>query len=59
MRFIGPAYISPATADTDPDAYLCIDSDETVGVVIRLGSKDRIEDLQELAAALNEWADTI
>jgi hypothetical protein len=55
MIFTGDAYVSPASAEDNPDAYLCIDSEETKGIVIRVGSKAWIEDLEEMAASLNAW----
>lgn len=53
MKFEGLATVIPAEADNNPDAYLCIGKDNPV---IRVGSKGYIEDLQEMADALNIWA---
>lgn len=53
MKFEGLATVIPASATNNPDAYLCIGKDNPV---IRIGSKEYIEDLQEMADALNVWA---
>lgn len=52
----GRAYVLPATAEGNPDAYLCVDTDDTLSIVLRVGSKAHIRELQDLADALNLWA---
>lgn len=53
---LGRAHVIPAKADDNPDAYLCIDSDDTPGIVIRIGRKEDIQELEAFADALNHWA---
>jgi hypothetical protein len=56
MEFVGKAYVKPASSFSNPDAYLCIDTVDEEGLVLRMGSKSDIETLEELADALNAWA---
>lgn len=56
MKFKGKAYVVPGHANSNPDAYLVIDSETKLGIVVRIGSKAFIEDLEQFAADLNEWA---
>ena len=53
MKFEGKATVLPAKAETTPDVYLVIGEGNPV---LRIGSKNDFESMQEFADALNEWA---
>jgi hypothetical protein len=56
VKFIGRAYVSASTLDSNPDVWVCIDSEDIKGIVLMFFSKDTIENAQAAADALNIWA---
>ncbi len=56
LTFIGKVYVVPASADDNPDVYVCLDSKEAVGIVLRIFSRSDIGDAEAMASALNKWA---
>ena len=55
VTLIGKAYVREAPAGS-PDCFLCIDSEETKGIVFGFFDKENIENARLAAAALNTWA---
>lgn len=53
VKFIGKAYVVEGAG---PDCYVCIDSEETVGIVLMFFSKVDIGNARSAASALNLWA---
>lgn len=53
MKFIGSAYVYLSASGS----YLCLDTEDRKGVVLKLANPGDAGELQELGDALNEWAD--
>jgi len=55
VTLIGKAYVREAPVGS-PDCFLCIDSEETKGIVFGFFDKENIENARLAAKALNLWA---
>ena len=55
VTLIGKAYVREGAVGS-PDCFLCIDSEETKGIVFGFFDKENIENARLAAAALNMWA---
>lgn len=53
MKFKGSAYVHLSRGGS----YLCMDTEDRIGVVLRVGNPGEAGEHQELANALNAWAD--
>ena len=56
VTFIGKVYVVPAEAKDNNDVYVCLDSKEKVGIVLKIFSRSDIGDAEAMANSLNEWA---
>jgi hypothetical protein len=56
VKFIGKVYVVPSSADDNHDVYVCLDSKEAVGIVLKIFSRSDTGDAEAMASALNEWA---
>lgn len=52
MKFIGSAYVHLSRGGS----YLCMDTEDRIGVVLKMGNPGEAGEHQEFANALNEWA---
>ena len=59
VKFVGKAYVKEAASEDNPDCYVCIDSEETKGIVLMFLAKKDIENAHAAADALNLWAGLI
>ena len=55
LTFIGKVYVVPAAEDNH-DIYVCLDSKEAAGIVLKIFSKSDIGDAEAMASALNVWS---
>jgi hypothetical protein len=56
ITFIGKVYVYPAEAKDNHDVYVCLDSKEKEGIVLKIFSEMDIGEAQCMAYSLNEWA---
>jgi hypothetical protein len=56
VKFIGKAYVKEGVEN---DCYVCIDSEDTKGIVLMFIAKENIQNAHYAADALNLWAGLI
>lgn len=56
IKLIGKAYIIPEPDENNPNCYLCIDSEETKGIIFGCFNKQDIANAHAAAETLNLWA---